>query len=57
VIARFDQAKVVSDEERKEAFSQREGYSEKSGVEMRETEWKQLGSKPHTSNPAHKKAS
>jgi len=48
-IARFDQVKDVSDNIKAAA--------RKHGVEMTETSWKQLGSKPHTSNPAHKKAS
>ena len=56
-IARFDQVKDVSDEEREEAFRHIEAAAKKFGVEMTETNWKQLGAKPHTSNPAHKKAS
>jgi hypothetical protein len=56
-IARFDQVKDVSDEEREEAFHKIKAAAKKYGVEMTETNWKQLGSKPHTSNPAHKKAS
>jgi hypothetical protein len=56
-IARFDQVKDVSDEEREEAFRNIKAAARKHGVEMTETSWKQLGSKPHTSNPAHKKAS
>jgi hypothetical protein len=56
-IARFDQVKGVSDEEREEAFKHIKAAAKKHGVEMTETNWKQLGSKPHTSNAAHKKAS
>jgi hypothetical protein len=56
-IARFDQVKDVSDEEREEAFRHIEAAAKKFGVEMTETNWKQLGAKPHTSNSAHKKAS
>src|ERR1039457_474786 len=55
-IARFDQVKDVTDVEREEAFHNIKTAAKKSGVEMTETNWKQLGSKPHTSNPAHKKA-
>jgi len=56
-IARFDQVKDVSDSEREEAFHNIKAAAKKFGVEMTETNWKQLGNKPHTSNPAHKKAS
>ena len=56
-IARFDQVKDVSDEEREKAFHQIKAAAKKYGVEMTETSWKQLGGKPHTSNTAHKKAS
>ena len=56
-IARFDQVKDVTDEERGEAFHNIKAAAKKFGVEMTETSWHQLGNKPHTSNPAHKKAS
>jgi len=56
-IARFDQVKDVSDEEREEAFHNIKAAARKHGVEMTETSWKQLGSKPQTGNSAHKKAS
>jgi acyl-CoA reductase-like NAD-dependent aldehyde dehydrogenase len=56
-IARFDQVKDVTDEEREEAFHNIKAAAKKHGVEMTETNWKQLGGKPHTSNSAHKKAS
>ena len=56
-IARFDQVKDVSDEEREEAFHKIKAAAKKHGVEVTETHWSQLGSKPHTSNSAHKKAS
>jgi len=56
-IARFDQVKDVSDEDREEAFKHIKAAAKKHGVEMTETHWSQLGSKPHTSNTAHKKAS
>lgn len=51
-IARFDQVKDVSDKEREEAFHKIKAAAKKYGVEMTETNWKQLGSKPHTSNSA-----
>jgi len=56
-IARFDQVKGVTDAEREEAFHHIKAAAKKFGVEMTETHWKQLGSKPHTSNSAQKKAS
>ena len=55
-IARFDQVKEVSDEDREQAFHHIKTAAKKFGVEMTETHWSQLGSKPHTSNTAHKKA-
>ena len=56
-IARFDQVKDVSDEDRDEAFRNIKAAAKKFGVEMKETHWRELGSKPHTANPEHKKAS
>lgn len=56
-IARFDQVKDVSDSEREEAFHRIKAAAKKHGVDMPETHWKELGKKPHTTNPAHKKAS
>ena len=56
-IARFDQVKDVSDEEREEAFKNIQAAARKYGVEMKETSWRQLGGKPHTENASQKKAS
>ena len=56
-IARFDQVKDVTDAEREEAFHHIKTAAKKFGVELNETSWKQLGGKPHTENPKHKKAS
>ena len=53
-IARFDQVKDVSDADRDEAFRRIQAAAKKFGVDMTETHWKQLGSRPH---PEHKKAS
>jgi hypothetical protein len=55
-IARFDQVKDVSDEEREEAFRHIKAAAKKFGVDLTETDWKQLGRNPHTNNAAHKKA-
>ena len=54
-IARFDQVQDVSDEEREEAFHRIKAAAKKHGVEMKETNWKQLGGQPHTGNAAHNK--
>ena len=57
-IARFDQVKDVSDEDREEAFQRIKAAAKKFGVEMTETHWRQLGKRPHTENSAqHKKTS
>jgi hypothetical protein len=53
-IARFDQVKDVSDQEREEAFHNIQAAAKKYGVAMTETSWQQLGGKPHTANSAHK---
>lgn len=57
-IARFDQVKDVSDQDREEAFHRIKTAAKKHGVEMKETSWKELGKHPHTENTSqHKKAS
>jgi hypothetical protein len=53
-IARFDQVKGVSDEEREKAFRRIKAAAKKFDVEMTETSWRQLGKKPHTGNSAQK---
>jgi len=52
-LARFDQVKGVSDEERDQAFANIKKAAKHYGVEMDETDWHQLGKKPHTKNPSH----
>ena len=47
-IARFDQVKGVSDDQRDKAFHRIKAAAKKFGVEMNETNWKQLGKQPHT---------
>ncbi|MBG0562501.1 DUF6582 domain-containing protein [Actinoplanes aureus] len=42
-IARFDQVKDVSDEERDEAFRRIQRAAKKFGVEMSESRWQELG--------------
>ena len=49
-LARFDQVKGVSDEERDEAFKRIKAAAKKYGVEVHEKSWRELGKKPHTKN-------
>lgn len=56
-LARFDQVKGVSDTERKQAFGRIKSAAKKFGVDVKESNWKELGKKPHTTNSSHKKAS
>ena len=50
-IARFDQVKGVSDDERDEAWKRIKAAAKKQGVEVHEKSWRELGKKPHTKNP------
>ena len=52
-LARFDQVKDVSDDDRDLAFANIKKAAEHYGVEMAETNWHDLGKRPHTKNPAH----
>ena len=52
-IARFDQVKDVSDEDREKAFHRIKAAPKKFGVEMKETHWHQLGSHAHTKNSSN----
>ena len=52
-IARFDQVKDVSDDDREKAFGRIKAAAKKFGVDMKETSWHQLGSKAHTKNSAN----
>ena len=55
-IARFDQVKDVTDQEREQAFTNIKAAAKHYGVEMPEGNWHDLGKKPHTANPQHKKS-
>lgn len=44
-LARFNQVKGVSDEERKEAFEKIKKAAKKFGVEVKEKDWKELADK------------
>jgi hypothetical protein len=52
-IARFDQVKDVSDDDREKAFHRIKAAAKKFGVEMKETHWHQLGNHAHTKNSAN----
>jgi len=52
-LARFDQVKDVSDDERELAFANIKKAAKHYGVEVAERSWRDLGKRPHTENPAH----
>ena len=52
-IARFDQVKDVSDEDREKAFGRIKAAAKKFGVDMKETHWHQLGKQAHTKNSSN----
>ena len=49
-LARFDQVKGVSEEERDIAFANIKKAAKHYGVELEEDNWQELGKKPHTKN-------
>lgn len=52
-LARFDQILGVSNADRDQAFANIKKAAEYYDIEVEETDWHELGSKPHTRNPAH----
>ena len=52
-LARFDQVQDVSDADRDVAFANILAAAEHYDVEVAERTWRDLGSRPHTPNPAH----
>ena len=52
-VARFDQVQGVTDKEREQAFANILAAAKHYGVDVAETDWRQLGKLPHTPNPAH----
>jgi hypothetical protein len=52
-LARFDQVQGVSDNERDQAFANIKAAARHYDVDVAETDWRQLGKRPHTKNPAH----
>ncbi len=53
-IARFDQVKGVTDDEREQAFANIQAAAHHCQVNMTETHWQELGKKPHIPNSAGK---
>ncbi|HEX2497957.1 MAG TPA: DUF6582 domain-containing protein [Actinomycetes bacterium] len=51
-LARFDQVEGVSDAEREQAFANIKAAARHYDVEVAEDDWRQLGKRPHTHNPA-----
>ena len=51
-LARFDQVKGVSDSDREVAFANIKKAASHYGVDVEETDWHQLGKRPHTRNPS-----
>jgi hypothetical protein len=52
-LARFDQVRDVSDRDRDLAFANILAAAKHYGVEVAESNWRELGKRPHTKNPAH----
>ena len=52
-LARYDQVRDVTDAERDQAFANILAAAKHYGVDVAETDWRQLGKRPHTDNPAH----
>ena len=51
-LARFDQVKDVSDADRELAFANIKKAAEHYRVDVEESDWHELGKRPHTRNPA-----
>lgn len=56
-LARFDQVQDVTDSERDEAWSNILAAAKRYGVDVAEKDWRELGKRPHTENPAHSRRS
>lgn len=52
-IARFNQVQDVSDADRELAFANIKKAAEHYDVDVAESSWRDLGTQPHTRNPAH----
>jgi hypothetical protein len=49
-LARFDQTEGVTDAERDQAFENIKAAAKHYKIDISETDWRQLGKQPHTSN-------
>jgi hypothetical protein len=52
-LARFDQVEGVTDEDRDLAFVNIKKAARYYGLDVEESDWRDLGDRPHTKNPAH----
>lgn len=52
-LARFDQVEDVSDADRDLAFANIRAAAKHYDVDIAESDWHDLGRRPHTENPAH----
>lgn len=52
-LARFDQVEGVSDADRDLAFRNIKKAAQHFGIDVEESDWHDLGKKPHTKNPSH----
>ena len=52
-LARFDQVEDVSDADRDLAFANIQAAARHYDVQVEESDWRQLGKRPHTKNTAH----
>lgn len=52
-LARFDQVQDVSDKDRDLAFANILEAAKHYDIQVAEENWRQLGKRPHTRNPAH----
>ncbi len=52
-LARFDQVEDVSDADRDLAFANIKAAAKHYGIDVEESDWHELGKRPHTHNPAH----
>ncbi len=52
-LARFDQVQDVSDADRDLAFANIRRAADHYGVDLAESDWRDLSKRPHTANPAH----
>jgi hypothetical protein len=52
-LARFDQVEGVSDADRDLAFANIKKAAAHYGIDVEERDWRDLGKRPHTPNPAH----